>query len=55
MPRTSAPCFFLDLRGRFMPHMAISYIYEQREGEGEPFPNAVFKFIVDKSCKMLYL
>ena len=28
MPRTSAPHFFLDLRGRSMPHMAISYIYE---------------------------
>ena len=40
MPRTSAPCFFLDLRGRFMPHMTISYIYEQPEGEGEPFPKA---------------
>ena len=40
MPRTSAPCFFLDLRGRSMPHMTISYIYEQREGEGEPFPKA---------------
>ena len=40
MPRTSAPCFFLDLRGRFMPHMTISYIYEQRESEGEPFPKA---------------